>query len=431
MPDPRPLSGLYGKVPAHGDFVRRGLPTSFVAPWDAWLAAGIAAARERLGPHWDAAWDSAPAWRFALPAGACGPDAVAGVMLPSRDQVGRRFPITLAALLAPGAAPPAADWFDALEGAALAGRAGQADADALSAALPPPDAPVPAPRFALPDSPPAQDAAPQGMHDEAWAPSTAAPQDGPALPGGADPALPPPEDPLALLSAPLAAPDGAGTLVDLIGGAPGAAAGSAPPAGVPGWSEDPAPWPSAAPGPGGAADGDGILAGLIGAAQGDPPAGPADPHAPAGPGAAQPHGTLLGLIDAAAEASPAPWGEAGAAAPDRTLIGLIGDAAPPEDPAPGIAPAPAEEAPASLAGLPGADPGPPPAEGPDLLAGLLSPADPDPAEAPPAVALPQAPPAPEGGGWWTRGGAHVPALVWPLPALPDPADFAYLLEAAA
>ncbi|WP_198373699.1 type VI secretion system-associated protein TagF, partial [Roseomonas rosulenta] len=129
MPDPRPLMGLYGKVPAHGDFVRRGLPSSFVTPWDSWLAAGIAAAREQLGAQWEGAWDSAPAWRFALPPGACGPDAVAGVMLPSQDQVGRRFPITLAALLPPGAPPPDAEWFDALEAAALAGLAGRADAD--------------------------------------------------------------------------------------------------------------------------------------------------------------------------------------------------------------------------------------------------------------------------------------------------------------
>ena len=55
----------------------------------------------------------------------------------------------------------------------------------------------------------------------------------------------------------------------------------------------------------------------------------------------------------------------------------------------------------------------------------------EPACGTPASAAALAPPAPEGGGWWTRGGAHVPPMVWPLPGLPDPADFAYLLEAAA
>ncbi|WP_198378820.1 type VI secretion system-associated protein TagF, partial [Neoroseomonas rubea] len=142
MPDPRPLTGLYGKVPAHGDFVRRGLPSSFVGPWDAWLQEAVAAARDALGPRWAEAWDAAPPWRFALPAGACGPDAVAGVMLPSADTVGRRFPVTLAALLAPGEAMPGPAWFDRVEAVACAGRAGMADADALCAAIPDPAAPA-------------------------------------------------------------------------------------------------------------------------------------------------------------------------------------------------------------------------------------------------------------------------------------------------
>ena len=60
MPDALPLTGLFGKVPAHGDFVRRGLPTSFVGPWDSWLQEGMATARDRLGDRWAAAWDGAP-----------------------------------------------------------------------------------------------------------------------------------------------------------------------------------------------------------------------------------------------------------------------------------------------------------------------------------------------------------------------------------
>lgn len=145
---PGPLVGLYGKLPAHGDFVRRGLPPSFCEPWDGWLQAGIAAARESLGEAWEAAWDAAPAWRFALPAGACGPDPVAGVVAPSADAVGRRFALTVAATL-PGAAEglwPAA-WFAAMEGALHAAQAGGLDADALAGLLqaPPPAEPAEAP----------------------------------------------------------------------------------------------------------------------------------------------------------------------------------------------------------------------------------------------------------------------------------------------
>lgn len=136
-------TGLFGKLPAHGDFVRRALPRSFVTPWDAWLSAGIAAAREALGEDWDAAWAAAPIWRFRLAPGVCGPDAAVGVVATSADTVGRRFPITLAAVLPAAAIPPPDAWYEALEEAALAGRAGVLDADGLAAALPlpPPDDP--------------------------------------------------------------------------------------------------------------------------------------------------------------------------------------------------------------------------------------------------------------------------------------------------
>lgn len=141
MPDAQPeLSdaplalGIYGKMPAHGDFVRRGLPSSFVTPWDTWLSAGVAAARGELDTNFAAVWDEAPAWRFALPAGVCGPDAVAGVMLPSEDTVGRRFPLTAAALLPPGVIIEEC-WFARLEATVRAARQGSLDADGMIRAM--------------------------------------------------------------------------------------------------------------------------------------------------------------------------------------------------------------------------------------------------------------------------------------------------------
>lgn len=156
--------GVYGKLPAHGDFIRRGLPDSFVEPWDAWLQAGIVAARDALGDDFPAAWAAAPAWRFRLPPGACGETPVAGVLLPSEDMVGRRFPLTLAMLL-DAAAPPSESWFDMIEAAARQGRDGGDTADALLAALPAtawPDTDAPeagwwradSPRWPLPALPP-------------------------------------------------------------------------------------------------------------------------------------------------------------------------------------------------------------------------------------------------------------------------------------
>jgi type VI secretion system protein ImpM len=121
-------AGLFGKLPARGDFVRSGLPGHFVAPWDAWLQLGLAASRERLGAEWLPAWLEAPVWRFALAPGLCGADAALGVMLPSVDRVGRYFPLTLVALFSPGpkVRDPAGHGTEAeawLDGAEAAGRA--------------------------------------------------------------------------------------------------------------------------------------------------------------------------------------------------------------------------------------------------------------------------------------------------------------------
>lgn len=127
--------GYYGKIPAQGDFLRRGLSPGFVEPWDRWLQGVLIAGRESLGAGWQDAYFSAPIWRFALPAGVCGPAAMAGVVMPSVDRVGRQFPLTLAAEIEAAtvwavyrAAEPA---FAPLEDAALA----MLEDDALREAL--------------------------------------------------------------------------------------------------------------------------------------------------------------------------------------------------------------------------------------------------------------------------------------------------------
>lgn len=115
--------GLFGKIPSRGDFVRSGLPGHFIVPWDTWLQEVIAASRTSMGADWLPAYLESPVWRFALPAGMCGPGSVIGVMMPSVDRVGRYFPLTLAAAIAPGGyAPPdnPSAWLDACE---VAGRA--------------------------------------------------------------------------------------------------------------------------------------------------------------------------------------------------------------------------------------------------------------------------------------------------------------------
>ena len=130
------MTGIYGKLPSYGDFIRRGLPQSFVVPWDAWLQTVVGAAREALGGEFAALWDAAPGWRFRLPPGVCGDVAVAGVLLTSQDSVGRRFPLTLAALIRADQPPPGEDWYATVDDAGRGGRDRHDSIDALLAALP-------------------------------------------------------------------------------------------------------------------------------------------------------------------------------------------------------------------------------------------------------------------------------------------------------
>lgn len=130
------MTGVYGKLPSYADFIRSGLPQSFVTPWDEWLQTVVAGAREALGDEFTAVWDAAPGMRFSLPSGVCGDSAVAGVLLTSQDSVGRRFPLTLAALTRADRPPPDEAWFASVEDAGRGGRDRLASCDALLSALP-------------------------------------------------------------------------------------------------------------------------------------------------------------------------------------------------------------------------------------------------------------------------------------------------------
>jgi len=97
-----PIPGWYGKLPTLGDFASRRLEPSFIDPWDAWLAEGIAALRAQAGDAWLDAYLASPVWRFVLMPGVVGLNtAMAGVLMPSVDRVGRYFPLTLIAPITP------------------------------------------------------------------------------------------------------------------------------------------------------------------------------------------------------------------------------------------------------------------------------------------------------------------------------------------
>jgi|JI10StandDraft_1071094.scaffolds.fasta_scaffold32876_3 type VI secretion system protein ImpM len=103
--DQRPVAAIFGKLPATGDFVWRGLPDAFRKHWDFWLTRHIA--------HLQRHGHSFPpgGLRFRLPSGG---RLAAGVILPSRDQAGRHFPLSLLLLADANLTPAQIDpWCDA------------------------------------------------------------------------------------------------------------------------------------------------------------------------------------------------------------------------------------------------------------------------------------------------------------------------------
>ncbi len=94
--------GFYGKLPTHGDFLRRRVSDDFVNAWDVWLQTCIVASRDALADRWLDVYLTSPVWRFVCAAGACGARPVAGIIAPSVDRVGRYFPLTVVAELPAG-----------------------------------------------------------------------------------------------------------------------------------------------------------------------------------------------------------------------------------------------------------------------------------------------------------------------------------------
>lgn len=83
--------GWYGKMPAAGDFVRRRLRSEVVNWWHRWLEQALP--HLKINPSSQSMFFHAPIWNFALPA-SHGVDMVQlGCIAPSRDRVGRLYPL--------------------------------------------------------------------------------------------------------------------------------------------------------------------------------------------------------------------------------------------------------------------------------------------------------------------------------------------------
>ncbi|ARU29937.1 type VI secretion system-associated protein TagF [Cellvibrio sp. PSBB006] len=127
--------GLFGKLPAHGDFIYRDLPSNFINTWDAWLQGYVGSSQEQIGESWLEIYLTSPIWRFAFSEGVIDQYVWAGIMLPSVDRVGRYFPFSIATRLPSGLNPLELinqnRWFESVEDAALQALEGQLQIDDL------------------------------------------------------------------------------------------------------------------------------------------------------------------------------------------------------------------------------------------------------------------------------------------------------------
>lgn len=131
-------TGLYGKLPAYGDFLFRNLGSSFINPWDDWLQGFVSASREQLGEAWLDIYLTSPIWRFTLSPGVIDESAWAGLIMPSVDRVGRYFPISVVRSF-PGRVSPVnymftqQAWFQQVESYCLTALDGNMGVDELVA----------------------------------------------------------------------------------------------------------------------------------------------------------------------------------------------------------------------------------------------------------------------------------------------------------
>lgn len=132
--------GLYGKLPAYGDFISRNLSSAFITPWDEWLQHFISGSQEQIGEDWLNIYLTSPIWRFTLSPGVIDNNMWAGLMMPSVDRVGRYFPISIVKPFASNITPVnfmfhQSEWFNAVEALCLTALDESIDVDELVAAV--------------------------------------------------------------------------------------------------------------------------------------------------------------------------------------------------------------------------------------------------------------------------------------------------------
>jgi type VI secretion system protein ImpM len=93
--------GWFGKLPSDGDFAHRRMPRSVLDVLDDWLRRGLAQLQARSPAAWRDSFAAAPTWNCAIPAPVAGGMTLVGLIAPSRDRVGRQFPLCAGVVLPP------------------------------------------------------------------------------------------------------------------------------------------------------------------------------------------------------------------------------------------------------------------------------------------------------------------------------------------
>lgn len=83
---------LFGKLPAHGDFIVRGIDMQRQEQLDRDISASIGHAKEHFAEQFEPSFLKAPPWRFVWPEDA---GYIGGALSPSIDQTGRIYPVFL------------------------------------------------------------------------------------------------------------------------------------------------------------------------------------------------------------------------------------------------------------------------------------------------------------------------------------------------
>jgi len=89
----------FGKIPRMGDFVRMRSTGEPLSSFEGWIVEAMASGEDRRGPQWASQYaaGSMYAFLFRAPKAAKATSVLAGVLRPSQDAVGRKFPLVVCA----------------------------------------------------------------------------------------------------------------------------------------------------------------------------------------------------------------------------------------------------------------------------------------------------------------------------------------------